>query len=222
MVSGVGVVDKAAVILDALEDGPRSLAGLVDATGMSRATTHRLATALEAHGLLRRDEAGRFALGLWLASLGRAATAQVPLATVAEEAMAELREATGESVQIFVRRGDLRVCIASLESPHGLRTIVPTGAALPLGVGSAGRILAPGWQPGAQRRHEASAEEREPGVASVSAPVCAPDGTVVAAIGISGPVGRLTRRPGRRHGAAVEAAAAAVETAVGLRSPVDG
>ena len=40
-----------------------------------------------------------------------------------------------------LREGDRRVCIAALESPHGLRTIVATGAALPLDKGSAGKVL---------------------------------------------------------------------------------
>ncbi|HEY9557413.1 MAG TPA: helix-turn-helix domain-containing protein, partial [Acidimicrobiales bacterium] len=69
-VSGVGVLDKAMVVLAAVEVGPLSLAQLVDRTGLSRATAHRLAVALEAHGLVRRDEEGRFCLGLRLISLG--------------------------------------------------------------------------------------------------------------------------------------------------------
>jgi DNA-binding IclR family transcriptional regulator len=217
-ISGVGVVDKAAGILDALADGPLALAGLVAATGMSRATAHRLACALEVHGLVRRDNDGRFALGLGLVALGRAAAAQLPLATAAGPALAALRDATGESAQLYVARGDHRVCIASLESPHGLRTIVPTGAVLPLDRGSAGRVLTAGWSPSTNRRWEASVEEREPGVASVSAPVCDDAGRVVAAVGVSGPVGRTTRRPGQRYGDAVVAAAGAIEAASGLRS----
>lgn len=215
-VSGVGVVDKAVAVLAALADGPIGLGGLVARTGMSRATVHRLASALVAHGLVRRDDEGRFALGMALVALGRAAADQLPLATVAAPALAALRDETGESVQLYVAEGDARVCIASLESPHGLRTIVPTGAVLPLNLGSAGRVLGGGWQPPAGRRWVASVEEREPGVASVSAPVCDATGRVVAAVGISGPVGRTTRRPGPRYGPAVEAAAAAIEEAAGL------
>jgi len=48
--------------------------------------------------------------------------------------------------------------------------------------------------------------EREPGVATVSAPVRGPSGRVVAAVSISGPVERITRQPGRVHAAAVVAA----------------
>jgi len=216
-VSGVGVIDKAALILAALADGPTSLGGLVVRTGTSRATAHRLATALTVHGLVRRDDEGRYALGMALVALGRTAADQLPLATAAGPALAALRAATGESVQLYVVEGDQRVCIASLESPHGLRTIVPTGAVLPLDRGSAGRVLGPGWQPTVGRRWVASVEEREPGVASVSAPVCDSTGVVVAAVGISGPVGRTSRRPGPRYGPAVVEAAAAIEEAAGLR-----
>src|ERR1700722_14984467 len=72
-VSGVGVLDKAVSVLDALEDGPQALAGLAAATGLPRATAHRLAAALAVHGLVGRDDAGRFVLGPRLVSLGRAA-----------------------------------------------------------------------------------------------------------------------------------------------------
>ncbi len=213
-VSGVGTIDKGLAVLTAVEEhGPLALADLVIVTGQPRATAHRLAVALEAHGLLRRTGSGRFALGLRLVGLGRAAADGLPLAEAAAPALADLRAATDESVQLYVREGDVRVCVASLESPHGLRTIVPMGATLPLGVGSAGRILADadafdtdGWV--------ASVEERERGVASVSAPVRAADGRVLAAVGVSGPIERTTRDPGARYGEAVLAAARRIEAAV--------
>src|ERR671911_2151462 len=208
-ISTVGVLDKAMVVLGALEGGPRSLAGLVEATGLSRATAHRLAVALEAHGLVRRDQEGRFTLGLRLIGLGHAAAEAVPGWLDARPALEWLREQTGESVPLFVRDGDERVCVESLEAPHELRTIVPVGARLPLDRGSGGRALsepapAPGWFE--------SVAERQPGVASVSAPVHAPGGRVVAALSVSGPIERTTRRPGSRYGPLVAAAAGRVES----------
>src|SRR3954469_14146922 len=189
-VSGVGVLDKSVAVLSAVADAeePCTLGDLVARTGFAKATTHRLAGALEDHGLLRRDDDGRYRLGLRLVSLGRAASDDWPLAVAARPALEALRSATHESVQLYVRDGDERVCIASLDSGHELRTIVDEGARLPLRQGSAGRILAgdvpaDGWT--------ASVGERAPGVASVSAAVQSPDGSVVAAVGISGPVGRL-------------------------------
>jgi DNA-binding IclR family transcriptional regulator len=214
-VSGVGVLDKAVTILGALEQGPLALAGLVEATGISRPTAHRLATALERHGMVRRDAEGRFALGLRLVALGRAAAGDLSVVAVARPSLERLREETGESVQLYVRDGDRRVCALSLESPHGLRTIVALGASLPIDRGSAGRVLRGEW--GGAGWAE-SVGEREEGVASVSAPVLDEAGHVLAAVGISGPIQRTTKAPGRRYGAAVGAAARAVEEALRTRS----
>lgn len=211
-VSGVGVLDKAMAVLTALEGSPRSLAELVTATGLSRPTAHRLAVALEAHGIVRRDDDGRFCLGLRLIGLGQEAAEAVPVWAAARPALAWLHEQTGESVQLFVRDGESRVCVESIESPRELRTIVPVGARLPLMVGSAGRVLG-----GDDRPWVASVEEREEGVASVSAPVCDAHGRVLAAMSVSGPLQRLTRRPGQKYGAVVADAATRAEQAT-LRS----
>ncbi len=212
-VSGVGVLDKAVDVLAALSDGPKHLSELVDATGLPRATDHRLASALQVHDLVRRDGDGRFALGFGLATLGRAALDSAPLAQLARPALAWLRDETEESAQLYVRDGDHRVCIESLESPHGLRTIVAVGASLPLDAGSAGRVLAGHKVP--ERGWIESVGEREAGVASVSAPVRDRRGGMVAAVGVSGPIERTTRRPGQRYGASVVRAARMVEDALG-------
>jgi DNA-binding IclR family transcriptional regulator len=202
-VSGVGVIDKGVVILRALARGPLDLAGLQDMTDLPRATAHRLAVALEHHGLVRRDPQGRFCLGFELIRLGRAAEEQFPLADISRPVLTALRDETGESVQLYVADADGRRCVVSLESTHGLRWIVPQGALLPLDRGSAGRVL---------RGDDVaeSVEEREPGVASVSAAVRDRSQRIVAAVSVSGPVERLSREPRRRFGRAVEAAAHAV------------
>jgi len=199
------VLDKAVSVLDAVEAAPLTLAGLVSATGLSRATAHRLAVALEVHGLLGRDVSGRFVLGRRLTGLD--------LPALARPALEALRDRTGESAQLYVRRGDRRLCVASLESPHGLRTIVPVGASLPLAVGSAGKVLGDDPRP-VRRGWAQSVEERERGVASVSAPVRDAQGSVAAAVSVSGPIERTTRSPGRRYASAVVDAAGAVERAV--------
>jgi DNA-binding IclR family transcriptional regulator len=197
-VSEVGVLDKAVAILDALEPKALSLVELVEATGLSRATAHRLALALELHGFVTRDGEGRFTLGERMASRH--------LVVAARPVLEALRDETGESVQLYVPRGDVRVCVVSLESPHGLRTIVPVGALLPMDRGSAAKIFRVGARNLAQ-----SVEEREKGVASVSAAVHDGEGRHIAAVSVSGPVERTTRSPQKRYGAAVLAAAQQLE-----------
>jgi DNA-binding IclR family transcriptional regulator len=209
------VLDKAVAILDALATGGSlALAELVDATGLPRPTAHRLAVALEVHGLVGRAGGARFTLGPRIAALAQLAGGAVDLASLAGPALEELRDATGESVQLYVREGDRRRCIAALESPNELRTIVEVGALLPLELGSGGRALN-----GPPRRSGwvESVGEREAGVASVSAPVRDARGAVVAAVSVSGPIHRVGTSPGRRHGRLVVAAARAVESALAAR-----
>lgn len=211
--SGIGVIDKAMAVLRLLEEsGPLHPVDVQTRAGLPRSTAHRLIWALEQHGLVRRLDSGAFALGWALVGLGRAAALSSPLLEAAPDILEDLRRRTGESVQLYVREGDQRRCVLSLESPHGLRWIVPEGALLPLDLGSAGRILSgadvarTGWL--------ASVGEREAGVASVSVPVHGPTGVVVAAVSVSGPIERLSRKPGDRHGASVVKAARALERAI--------
>jgi len=207
IVSGVGVIDKGVLILRTLAGSPLDLAALQDETGLPRATAHRLAVALELHGLVRRDPQGRFCLGFELIRLGQAAEDEFPLADVSRPVLTSLRDATGESVQLYVADGDGRRCVVSLESTHGLRWIVPQGALFPLDRGSAGRVL--------QGDDIAeSVEEREPGVASVSAAVRDRRGSVIAAVSLSGPIERLSREPRQRFGRQVTDSAHAVSAAL--------
>ena len=212
IVTGVGVLDKVVHVMRCVAERPLNLNGLQAATGLPRATAHRLAVALEQHGLLRRDDDGRFDLGPELAALGRVAAERFPLAGLALPALDALRSATGESVQLFVREGSHRRCVVSLQSPHALRWIVPEGVLFPLDVGSAGRVLS--GEPGDAGWIE-SVEEREAGVASVSAPVRDVDGVLVAAVSVSGPIDRLTRAPGARFGDDVVATAARISERLG-------
>jgi len=224
--SGVGVLDKAAAILNTLEAGPHSLAELVAATAIARPTAHRLAVALEFHRYVARDLTGRFVLGPRAGELG-AAAGEDRLLAAAAPALAALRDATGESAQLYKRQGDQRICVAVAERLSGLRDSVPVGAALTMQAGSAAQILL-AWedsekihrgltnarfsaaQLAADRRRgwAQSVGEREAGVTSVSAPVRGPNGKVIAAVSISGPIERLGRQPGRIHAAAVVATAA--------------
>ncbi|KOG89801.1 IclR family transcriptional regulator, partial [Streptomyces varsoviensis] len=125
--SGVGVLDKAALVLSALESGPATLAGLVTSTGLARPTAHRLAVALEHHRMVARDMQGRFILGPRLSELAAAAGEDRLLAT-AGPVLTHLRDVTGESAQLYRRQGEMRICVAAAERLSGLRDTVPVGS----------------------------------------------------------------------------------------------
>jgi len=231
--TGVGVLDRCVLLLDLLADGPQSLRWLATASRLPRPTAHRLLVALEAHRLVARDARGAFRLGPRLTELAAVAGPELDLASLAGPILDQLHRATGESVQLYVRSGDHRLCIAARDAGTGLRDSVPVGALLPLGAGSGGKVLL-AWAGAAggagsrvlsglapelpqppeaelaavrSRGWAASVAEREPGVASVSAPVFR-DGVLLAALCVSGPVSRLGQGPGRKLSAPVVAAAA--------------
>jgi DNA-binding IclR family transcriptional regulator len=211
--SGIGVLDKAVVLLETTARSPMGLAELVESTAMPRATVHRLAMALETHRLLVRDASGRWSPGPALREFADAAPD--PLLAGAESLLTRLRDATAESAQLYRRSGHERTCIAAAERGHGLRDTVPVGARLPMTAGSAAQVLL-AWSTPAdieeilaeasfnartlaevrRRGWAQSVAERESGVASVSAPVRDSAGRVVAAVSVSGPIERLGRRPG--------------------------
>jgi len=214
-VPGAASLGKAVAVLDLLaRNGPSGLSSIVTALGMPRATAHRLASALVSYGLVDKDTGGAYRLGPRLVEFGRLAGQHRPsLAQAASPVLAQLRDRTGESVQLFVADKGHRICIVSLQSPHSLRTIVEVGAVLPLDKGSAGRILGGSWRDVDKRGWAESVEERERGVASVSAPVYK-DGLLIAAVSVSGPVERTSRSPGARYGRVVAAAARKVSAAL--------
>jgi len=187
-------------VLNALVARPLSLSESVEATGIPRATCHRLLSALEHHGAVRRNNEGLYCLGPTLAGLGRGAAVQFPFLERAREIATEIRDRTGESVQVFIAETDGRRCVISLESPNGLRWIVPEGSLFPLARGSAGKVLSAKTAPTSWVE---SVEERVKGVASVSAPILDADGHVIAAISISGPLERMSRTPGAKFGTVV-------------------
>lgn len=209
--TGVGVIDKIDLILGAIELRPMSLADLSSETGIPRPTAHRLATALESRRYLARDAAGRFTLGTRISELAAGDTDDW-LVGVATPILSRLRDQVHESAQLYRRRGDRRLCVVSVEPESGLRDSVPAGTLLAMTAGSAAQVMVAWGTPeqveqacqGARftpadlvkvRRHgwAHTVAEREPGLASLSAPVRGEEDKVLAAVSISGPIARVGR-----------------------------
>ncbi|MGB2920829.1 MAG: IclR family transcriptional regulator [Mycobacterium sp.] len=225
--SGIGVLDKAVGVLHAVAQSPCGLADLCERTDLPRATAHRLAVGLEVHRLLARDGDGQWRLGPAVTEL--AGNVRDPLLSAGASVLPRLRELTGESVQLYRREGTARICIAALEPPAGLRDTVPVGTRLPMNAGSGAKVLLAYADTATQqavlpsaafndrtlaevrkRGWAQSVAEREPGVASVSAPVRDGRGAVIAAVSVSGPIDRMGRRPGVRWATDLVAAADAL------------
>jgi DNA-binding IclR family transcriptional regulator len=204
-ISGVGVLDKAMSVLDIVEFcQPVSFAEIHQQTNLPKSTVHRLVLALEMHGFVRRDADGRVVAGT------RFVTGMLP--QIAEPILRRLTEETGESSQVYVRRGEHRLCVAAVESPQELRTTVGVGTLLTIERGSAGRLLS-GDSNALKRGWIQSVADRAPGIASVSAPIF--DASVlIAAVSVSGPIDRLGTSPGLRYAPPVVAAAKEIQAAL--------
>jgi DNA-binding IclR family transcriptional regulator len=192
-------------VLDVVEfRQPVAFSEIHQQTGLPKSTVHRLVLALELHGFLRRDVGGRIVTGV------RFATGMLP--QIAEPILRRLTEETGESSQVYVRRGEHRMCVAAVESSQELRTTVDIGTLLPVERGAAGRLLS-GDSDGVRRGWVQSVGDREPGIASVSAPIF--DASVlIAVVAVSGPIERLGTSPGLRYAPPVVAAAKEIQAAL--------
>jgi len=190
---------------------------VVAATGLAKTTVIRLIQTLEQMGLLWATSSGYMAgPGLWRwAHLARSSW-ELPPET--KRMMRELAARERETVNVYVARDIVRVCIAQQESPQPLRHVVHVGDELPLWAGASAKVLLRNASPAllervarsspygeehvrrmrewideaAQQGYAVSHGEREEGLSAVAVPILGRSGTVVAALTLSGPTVRFT------------------------------
>ena len=109
---------------------------------LPRSTTYRVLGVLVEHGFLERaaDEHA-YRLGYRVLSLAGMLTREDRLREVAFPLMRELRDATGESVNLNVAVGNHRVCIEKVDSVHDIREVSYIGLTTPLHAGASGKVL---------------------------------------------------------------------------------
>jgi IclR family KDG regulon transcriptional repressor len=139
----MSVLEKASELIDCLGRAgePVTLGYVRSALGMPKSSTHRLLNELAVLGIVRRTDDGRYSLGPRLLYWGEAAADTFDLRAVAEAPMRHLRDQVEESVHLYVREHDTRICIAAVEGRHELRPFIQLGHPLPLRVGAAGKLL---------------------------------------------------------------------------------
>jgi len=141
---GVRAVDRALDILLAFRPGDDGLtaAELLKRVDLSRPTLYRLIATLEHNGfLVSSGEPQQFRLGSSVARLVHVWTTSHKIADLAYPSLQRLWEATGETVALFVREGDYRVCFAELASPQPLSFRRGVGYREKLVLGASGRTI---------------------------------------------------------------------------------
>lgn len=195
--------------------GPATPARVSTEIGLSLSTVSRIMRDLADEQMLDRLDDGSYLLGSRLFKLVRDARAGGDAMATVHRVLGELRDRTGETASLNVRRDDTRVCIASVDSRHELRRVVPVGDAIPLVGTATGNVLmaelpaaeqtalidrsrAAGsrvellaqLRDTAERGWAVQADRLLTGVTGVAVPVRAGD-RVLAALTLSGPTSRL-------------------------------
>lgn len=104
---------------------PTTPARVAEDTDLSLSTASRIMRELAVEEMLDRSTDGTYVLGTRVYNLVAGGRGDRNVAI--NEVMQELRDLTGETVSLHVRRGDQRVCVASSTSRHQLRRVIPIG-----------------------------------------------------------------------------------------------
>lgn len=139
----LGSVRNAARLLKefSVVDRELGVAELARRLGLGTSTVHRLLATLADERLLERGPGGTYRLGLAVHELGASVAPHVGLHEAAMPAMAGLRHATGETVQLAVLDGMDSVYVERLESPYTVRIFARVGTRLPATTTSTGKVL---------------------------------------------------------------------------------
>ncbi len=183
------------MLLDALsgDEGTMSLADLSRKTGFYKSTILRLSGSLERFGYLTRQADGRFRLGPALWRMGSLYGRDFDLGEHVRPMLRRLRDTVGETASFYIRDGDVRVCLYSLNSKRAIRHHLEEGMLMPLERGAAGRLLlAYSDDDRADSRkiraagYAISLGERDPDIAAVAVPVRRANGQIQGALSLSG------------------------------------
>jgi DNA-binding IclR family transcriptional regulator len=142
--NSIQVIGRMTTLLDvlALHAEPVSLKTLAQATGLHPSTAHRILTALVTDKLVERADPGSYRLGIRLLELGNLVKSRISVREHALPYMRELHAATGEAVNLSVRRDDEIVYIERTSSGRAMMRVVNiVGARAPLHITAVGKLF---------------------------------------------------------------------------------
>lgn len=121
---------------------PATVGAIVTALGIPKSTAYELVRTLSEAGYLEpavRD--GGLYLGRKLFELGMAYRSQVDLLRDGSQIVEELRDASGETVQLSVLENDMMLVLLKEEGSRQVRIISRVGSRVPVNWAAAGRLL---------------------------------------------------------------------------------
>ena len=139
-------IARPAAVLEALAAASSSGLRMTDvmrATGLGKATVHRLLAGLTSARLVDQDpDSSRFFVGMRILSWAVSAGERFGLARLAESAMVRLADSTLDTIYLTVRSGEEALCLNRREGGHPIKTLtLKIGDRRPLGVSGGGLAL---------------------------------------------------------------------------------
>jgi DNA-binding IclR family transcriptional regulator len=217
---GTQSIDRAAQLLVQVVENPEptSVGSLAETTGLPKSTTSRLVRALERQGLVQRDGArGSLSPGPVLLRFAQRG-GELDLSALAHDTLRQLAEETGETINLAVPRPLGVEQIAQEDSRHFVGGTNWVGRRVPYHCSANGKALLAfgaallpdqdlerltphtivdrgeldkGLETVRARGYATAADELEPGLSAVAAPVFGSEKEAVAALSISGPTIRM-------------------------------
>ena len=218
-VRGAQTADRALRVLELAVDSarPLTLAELCQLSGFNKAVTYRLLRSLVQRGFLAREPSGRgYVVGYRLIGLAAKVMSGLRIREIARPVLVRIAQQSAETVSLYMRHSNQRVCVDVVEGTQPVRRVIPVGETLPLFVGPSGKVIL-AWLPPddlsliltmaraagcdwksleAQLRHVRSRGylgligDRFPGAGGLSVPIFSGAG-IVGAVTISGPAERF-------------------------------
>lgn len=138
------VLGKAAALMRALARDdvrpPIGLSELARASGLSKATTYRLANELTDHRLLEREGEG-YRLGPWLFELGQRVPRYYDIVHEAAPFAEDLHHATGQTVHLGIREGTEIMYLLKVRDHRGIDRPSRVAGRMPAHCTATGRAL---------------------------------------------------------------------------------
>src|SRR5437868_2465815 len=142
--NSIKVIERMMTLLDDLGQHPEPVAlkKLAHANKLHPSTAHRILTAMVNDRMVERVDQGNYRLGIRLLELGNLVKSRISVREHALPYMRELHEATGEAVNLSVRRDDEIVYIERTSSGRAMMRVVNIiGARAPLHITAVGKLF---------------------------------------------------------------------------------
>lgn len=118
------------------------LSDVVEQSGLTKTTVHRLLKQLVASGMLLQGAQRIYQLGPGAFELGVAAARNFPLRDLAGPLLAKLAEETGDTALLIVRSGSDTLCVDLKMGSYPIKVLTVTvGHRQPMGIGAAGLAI---------------------------------------------------------------------------------